>query len=194
MVVVSGCWQALITLNPPPPPPPPLYGHPSAIQCTEGPSEFSTQSTEVQLATNGGQPLFALVLPMFALYLVNLLSLLWGPITNIYYYIVIVSFKGHTYNFQKSQSRFKFEWDLLDKYRLSWELFPFEVSLVARLMFSWELLMQTYWWSLPSVNTEACTSPHLQRLWGMWVWKFIRSISANLILRYHRYFLRSTTQ
>ena len=41
----------------------------------KGPIEFSTQSAEMRLAVSGGQPLFTLGLPMFALSLVDFLSL-----------------------------------------------------------------------------------------------------------------------
>ena len=47
------------------------------------PSEICTQSAEMRLAVSGGQPLFTLGLLMFALSLVDFLSLLWSPSTNI---------------------------------------------------------------------------------------------------------------
>ena len=45
------------------------------------------QSAEVRLVVSGGQPLFTLGLAMFALSLVDFLSLLWAPSTNICFFI-----------------------------------------------------------------------------------------------------------
>ena len=56
---------------------------PSGIYGIEGPSETCTQSAEVWLAVSGAQPLFTLGLLMFALSLVDFLSLLLNPSTDI---------------------------------------------------------------------------------------------------------------
>ena len=45
--------------------------------------EICTQSAEMRLAVSGGQPLFTRGLLMFALSLVDFLSLLWSLSTNI---------------------------------------------------------------------------------------------------------------
>ena len=49
----------------------------------EGPCEICTQSDEVRLAVSGAQPLFTLGLLMFVLSLVDFLSLLLSPSTDI---------------------------------------------------------------------------------------------------------------
>ena len=49
----------------------------------EGPSEICTQSAEVRLAVSGAQPMFTLGLLMLALSLVDFLSLLLNPSTDI---------------------------------------------------------------------------------------------------------------
>ena len=66
----------------------PVWWTPSGIYCIEGPSEICTQSAEVRLAVSGAQPLFTLGLLMFALSLVDFLSLLLSPSTyfNIFYF------------------------------------------------------------------------------------------------------------
>ena len=62
----------------------PQYGRtPSGIYGIEGPSEICTQSADVRLAVSGAQPLFTLGLLMFALSLVDFLSLLLSPSTDI---------------------------------------------------------------------------------------------------------------
>ena len=72
----------LIALNPP------GWWTPSGIYGIEGPSEICTQSTEMWLAVSGAQPLFTLGLLMFALSLVDFLSLLLSPSTDfkIFYF------------------------------------------------------------------------------------------------------------
>ena len=49
----------------------------------ESPSELCTQSAEMRLAVSGAKPLFTLGLLMFALSLVDFLSLLLSPSTDI---------------------------------------------------------------------------------------------------------------
>ena len=59
----------------------PVRWTPSGIYDIEGPSEICTHSAEVRLAVSGAQPLFTLGLLMFALSLVDFLSLLLSPST-----------------------------------------------------------------------------------------------------------------
>ena len=75
----------------------------------EGPSEICTQSAEVRLAVSGAQPLFTLGLLMFALSLVDFLSLLLRPSTyfKIFLFLSKVSFEGHIQNLQKNSCWFK---------------------------------------------------------------------------------------
>ena len=56
---------------------------PSGIYGIEGASEICTQSAEIRLAVSWAQPLFTLGLLMFALSLVEFLSLPLSPSTNI---------------------------------------------------------------------------------------------------------------
>ena len=61
----------------------------------------------------GGQPLFTLGLRMFALSLVDILSLLWSPSTNIEIFIFVKSIIWKTHNiFKKIHVGLKFEWGL----------------------------------------------------------------------------------
>ena len=57
----------------------------------------------------GAQALFTLGLFMFALSLVNFLSLLWSPSTNIeiFLFLLKVSFEGHIQNLQKNSCWFE---------------------------------------------------------------------------------------
>ena len=72
------------------------------------------QSAEVRLAVSGAQPLFTLGLLMFALYLVDFLSLLLSPST--YFNIFLICQKYHlkdTYKiFKEFHVGLKFEWGL----------------------------------------------------------------------------------
>ena len=73
-------WMPLdlvIALNPP------VWWTPRGIYGIEGPSEICTQSAEMRLAVSGAQPLFTLGLLTFALSLVDFLSLLLSPSTDI---------------------------------------------------------------------------------------------------------------
>ena len=96
------CW-ASIALNLP------VWETPSGIYGIEGPSEICTQSAEVRLAVSGAQPLFTLGLLMFALSLVDFLSLLLSPSTyfNIFLFLSKVLFELHIQNLQKISCGFK---------------------------------------------------------------------------------------
>ena len=95
---------------------PPVRLTPSGTYCIEGPSEMCTQSAEVWLAVSGGQPLFTLGLLVFALSLVDFLSLLWSPSTNINIFYLFFCQKYHlkdTHTISKNiHVRLKFEWGL----------------------------------------------------------------------------------
>ena len=58
----------------------------------------------MRLVVSGGQPLFTLGLLMFALSLVDFLSLLWNHSTNIeiFSFLLKVSFQRHIQNLKKS--------------------------------------------------------------------------------------------
>ena len=83
----------------------------SGIYGIEGPSEICTQSAEVRLAVSGAQTLFTLGLLMFALSLVDFLSLLLSP--SIYFKIFHFCQKYHLKNtykiFKKFHVGLKFE-------------------------------------------------------------------------------------
>ena len=66
------------------------------------------------LAVSGAQPLFTLGLLMFALSLVDFLSLLLSPSTDmkIFLFLSKVSFEGHIQNLQKFLVGSKFKWGL----------------------------------------------------------------------------------
>ena len=83
----------------------------------------------MRLAVSGAQPLFTLGLLMFALSLVDFLSLLLSPSTyfNIFYFCQKYHL-NYTYKiFKKFHVGLKFEWGLQDQYWLSCERLPFEV-------------------------------------------------------------------
>ena len=80
----------------------------------EGPSEICTLSAEVWLAVSGVQPLFTLGLLMFALSLVDFLSLLLSSSTyvNIFYFCQKYHL-NYTYKIlKKIHVGLKFEWGL----------------------------------------------------------------------------------
>ena len=87
---------------------------PSGIYGIEGPSEICTQSAEVRLAVSGAQPLFTLGLLMFALSLVDFLSLLLSPSTyfKIFYFCQKYHLKDTYKIFKKFHVGLKFEWGL----------------------------------------------------------------------------------
>ena len=87
---------------------------PSGIYSIDGPSEICTQSAEVGLAVSGAQTLFILGLLMFALSLVDFLSLLLSTSTDfkIFLFLSKVSFEGHIQNLKKFHVGLKFEWCL----------------------------------------------------------------------------------
>ena len=92
----------------------PVWKTPSRIYGIEGPSEICTQSAEMRLAVSGAQPLFTLGLLMFALSLVDFLSLLLSPSTyfNIFYFCQKYHL-NYTYKiFKKFYVGLKFEWGL----------------------------------------------------------------------------------
>ena len=73
----------------------------------------------MRLAVNGGQPLFTLGLLMFALSLVDFLSLLWSPSTKIeIFFVKSIIWRTHT-NTKKKSCWFKiwmgFVWPILIK-------------------------------------------------------------------------------
>ena len=72
----------------------------------EGPCEICTQSDEVRLAVSGAQPLFTLGLLMFALSLLDFLSLLLSPSTDIK--IFLFSQKYHLKDTYKIFQKFFF--------------------------------------------------------------------------------------
>ena len=102
---------------------------PSGIYGIEGPSEICTQSAEVRLAVSGAQPLFTLGLLMFALSLVDFLSLLLSPSTyfKIFYFCQKYHLKDTYKIFKKFHVGLKFEWGLQDQNWVSCERLPFEV-------------------------------------------------------------------
>ena len=102
---------------------------PQWIYGIEGPSEIYTQSAEVRLAVSGAQPLFTLGLLMFALSLVDFLSLLLSPSTyfKIFYFCQKYHLKDTYKIFKKFHVGWKFEWGLKDQNWLSCESLPFEV-------------------------------------------------------------------
>ena len=95
----------------------------------EGPSEICTQSAEVRLAVSGAQPLFTLGLLMFALSLVDFLSLLLSPSTyfNIFYFCQKYHLNYIYKIFKTFHVGLKFEWGLQDQYWFNCERLPFEV-------------------------------------------------------------------
>ena len=72
------------------------------------------QSAVVQLAVSGAQPLFTLGLVMFALSLVDFLSLLLSPSTyfKIFYFCQKYHLKNTYKIFKKFHVDLKFEWGL----------------------------------------------------------------------------------
>ena len=135
----------------------------------------------MRLAVSGAQPLFTLGLLMFALSLVDFLSLLLSSSTyvNIFYFCQKYHL-NYTYKiFKKIQVGLKFEWGLKDQYWLSCERLPFEVffsCLCEGLQgIAYANMLVTH-----SVTTEACS--HLISL--VWVcvlwlpWKLNGAICA----------------
>ena len=87
---------------------------PHGIYGIEGPSEICTQPAEVRLAVSGAQPLFTLGLLMFALSLVDFLSLLLSPSTYfmIFHFCQKYNLKNTYKIFKKFHVGLKFEWGL----------------------------------------------------------------------------------
>ena len=77
----------------------------------------------MRLAVSGGQPLFTLELPMFALTLEYFLCLLWGPSTSIDFFYWCQEYHSNSRNkIYKGRT-----WGLSDKYWLSWKRLSFDV-------------------------------------------------------------------
>ena len=152
---------------------------------------ISKPCTEVQLAVSVGQLLFTVGLPMFALSLVDLLFFLWGPCTNIWFFLFLskVSFEGHTQNLQKNPCGFKtwmgFVWQIVIKLGTS----SIWVFLVTDLLFD-VILGVTYENKLVT-NESAPHLTSLARVCVLWrsesslelsaLWKII-VISQDLIV------------
>ena len=83
----------------------------------------------MRLAVSGAQPLFTLGLLLFALSLVDFLSLMLSPSTDIkiFYFCQKYHLKDTYKIFKKFHVGLKFEWGWLDQYWLSCEGLPFEV-------------------------------------------------------------------
>ena len=127
----------------------------------------------MQLAVSGAQPLFTLGLLMFALSLVDFLSLLLSPSTyfNIFYFCQKYHLNYTCKIFKKFHVGLKFEWGLWDQYWLSCERLPFEVFFSCLCEGVGELLMQTCWWPLSdhwSVQPPHITCPGLCFIWLPW--------------------------
>ena len=117
----------------------------------------------MRLAVSGAQPLFTLGLLMFALSLVDFLSLLLSPSTyfNIFYFCQKYHL-NYTYKiFKKFHVGLKLEWSLYDQYWLSCERLPFEVffSCLCKGLpgIAYANMLVTTQWALK----RAATSPHL---------------------------------
>ena len=117
----------------------------------------------MRLAVSGAQPLFTFGLLMFALSLVDFLSLLLSPSTyfNISYFCQKYHL-NYTYKiFKKCHVGLKFEWGLWDQYWLSCEHLPFEVffSCLCEGLpgIAYANMLVTTQWPLK----RAATSPHL---------------------------------
>ena len=109
---------------------------------------ISTQSVNLRLTVNGGQPQLTIGLPMFTLSLENFLYVLWGPSTNIdiFIHVKIIVFEGK-------------------KYWFSWKRLSFEDLLVAPLMPSWTWLMQASSWPLAGAMCYGGLEAH---------WRYLR--------------------
>ena len=138
----------------------------------------------MRLAVSGAQPLFTLGLLMFALSLVDFLSLLLSP--SIYFKIFLflskVSFEGHIQNLQKMSCWLKI-----------WMGFVGPTLIKLWTSSIWGFLqLPLLWWTLGnclckhaghhSVTTGACSPPHLTclGLCSMAAWKLNGSICAML--------------
>ena len=126
----------------------------------------------MRLAVSGGQPLLTFWLLMFALSLIDFLSLLWSPSTNteIFYFCQKYHLKDKYKIFNIIHNGLKFEWGLTDKYWLSWERLPVGFFLVACVMSSYTNMLVTTQW--PQKR-----APHLTSLvWVCVEWKSKRSL------------------
>ena len=109
----------------------------------------------------GAQPLYTFGLLVFALSLVDFLSLLLSPRTDIKIFFSKVSFEGRIQNLQKIHVGLNFKWVCRTNIEEVVNVFHLTSSLVAFVMASWELLMQTCWWPLSDHWSVQLTSPHL---------------------------------
>ena len=87
---------------------------PNGIYGIEDPSEICTQSAKMRLAVSGAQPMLTLGLLMFALSLVDFLSLLLSPSTDIkiFYFCQKYHLKNTYKIFKKIQVGLKLQWGL----------------------------------------------------------------------------------
>ena len=94
------------------------------MYCIEGPGEFWSQSVEMRLAVSGGQPIFNLALPVFAV----------GPKYQHRFFLLCQ--KHHLTATNKIVKQFhvglKIWWGVSDKYRLIWKRLSFEFFLSCR--------------------------------------------------------------
>ena len=101
---------------------------PSGICCTEDPSVISTQSSEVQFAVSGGQPLFTLGLPISIPRILPVFAV--GPLYQ--YRLFLICFKDIIWRTQTKSSKMpcKFKtWMSYVRQILSWKRLWFEVFL-----------------------------------------------------------------
>ena len=140
----------------------------------------------MRLAVSGGQPLFTLGLLLFALSLVDFLSLLWIPSTDIeiFLFLLKVSFEGHIQNLQKISCWFKI-----------WMGFVGPILNQLGISSIWGFPYLPVWCTLRSylckhagdhsVPIKACSSPHLTclGLCGMEAWKLNGAICTMTFSR-----------
>ena len=143
----------------------------------------------MRLAVSGAQPLFTLGLLMFALSLVDFMSLLLSPCTDIKIFIFLskVSFEGHLQNLRKISC-------------LSKIWIGFVGPILSKLWTSsiWGFLQLPLWLPLGSylckpagnhsVTTGACSTPHLTclGLCAMAAWKLNGTICAMILQGWFR--------
>ena len=134
----------------------------------------------MRLAVSGAQPLFTLGLLTFALSLVDFLSLLLSPSTDIKisYFCQKYHLKDTYKIFKKFNVGLKFEWGLLDQYWLSCEGLPFEDFFSCL----YDGLLCKHAGDDP-VTTEAWSSPHLTcQVCVVWLPESLMGLSALCIL------------
>ena len=127
------------------------------------------------------KPLFTLGLLMFALSLVDFLSLLWNPVptSRFFYFCQMHHLKDTHKIFQNFYVGLKFEWGSQDKYWLSWELLPFEIFFSCLYDV---LLGVTYANMLVTTKWPLKRAPHLTSLvWVCVVWRSKRSLELAVL-------------